>query len=67
MNQKLENTQRSSQRASNYDLYLSLLVKRENALNVIKSAKSQFLKRDKYKQVCKLNKQIEELRRKLKL
>ena len=50
-----------------YDLYLSLLIKRQNALNVIKTTKNQFVKKDRHRQVVKLNKQIETLRRELKL
>jgi hypothetical protein len=64
MNQKLENSQKDLQRANDYDLYLSLLVKRESVLNTIKTSKNQFVKRDRYKQVVKLNNQINGLKRK---
>ena len=64
MNQKLENSQKDLQRANDYDLFLSLLVKRESALNTIKTSKNQFVKRDRYKQVVKLNNQINGLKRK---
>ena len=64
MNQKLENSQKDLQRANDYDLFLYLLVKRESALNTIKTSKNQFVKRDRYKQVVKLNNQINGLKRK---
>ena len=64
MSNELKNTQKDLQRNKDYDLYLSLLVRRESALTVIKTTKSAYLKKDKYKQVCKLGKQIETLRRK---
>lgn len=64
MNQKLENSQKDLQKANDYDLYLSLLVKRESALNTIKTSKNQFIKRDRYKQVVKLNNQINSLKKK---
>lgn len=67
MSEKLKTTQTNSLQANKYDLYLSLLVKRQNALNVIKTTKNQFVKKDRHRQVVKLNKQIETLRRELKL
>lgn len=51
---------------NDYDLFLKLIAQREIALNIIKTTKNQFVKRDRYKQVCRLNKQIEKLRRKFK-
>ena len=65
MNKESKNTQTNSQKANDMDLYLSLLVKRQSALNLIKTTKNQFVKKDRYRQVCKLNKQIESLKRKL--
>ena len=67
MSEKLKTTQTNSLQANKYDLYLSLLVKRQSALNVIKTTKNQFVKKDRHRQVVKLNKQIETLRRELKL
>ena len=67
MSEKLKTTQANSLQANKYDLYLSLLIKRQNALNVIKTTKNQFVKKDRHRQVVKLNKQIETLRRELKL
>lgn len=67
MSEKLKTTQTNSLQANKYDLYLSLLIKRQNALNVIKTTKNQFVKKDRHRQVVKLNKQIETLRRELKL
>ena len=67
MSEKLKTMQTNSLQANKYDLYLSLLVKRQSALNVIKTTKNQFVKKDRHRQVVKLNKQIETLRRELKL
>lgn len=67
MSEKLKTMQTNSLQANKYDLYLSLLIKRQNALNVIKTTKNQFVKKDRHRQVVKLNKQIETLRRELKL
>lgn len=55
------------QRKNDYDLYLTLIAKRESALHIIKTSKSYFIKKDRYRQVYRLNKQIETLRRKLKI
>lgn len=41
------------------DYYLSLLTKRENVLDLMKKLKSPFAKKDRYKQLSKLNKEIE--------
>ena len=67
MSKELKTTQSESQKASDFDLYLSLLTKRQVALNIIKNTKNQFVKKDRYRQVCKLNKEIETLKRRLKL
>lgn len=60
MNEELTNTQRNT----DYDLFLGYLTKRELALNIIKNATSNFTKKDRYKQVKRLNIKIEQLKRK---
>ena len=55
------------QNSEDYDLYISLLTKRLLALHTIKTTKNQFVKKDQYKRVKKLNEKIEKLRRKLGL
>ena len=55
------------QRKNDYDLHLTLIAQRESALHLIKTTKNRFIKQDRYRQVCRLNKQIETLRRKMKL
>ena len=67
MNKELKTTQNTLPKVNDYDLYLSLIAKREVALNIIKTTKNQFVKKDRYKQVRKLNEQIEQIKRRLKL
>lgn len=43
------------------DEILSLIAKKELALNLIKTAKSPFVKRDRYKQVKKINEKLRKL------
>ena len=43
------------------DEILSLLVKRELALNLIKTTKSPYMKRDRYKQVKNIDKKLQKL------
>ena len=63
MKTELETTQTNLQ-SNDYDLFLSYIVKREKALDIIKNSTSNFTKRDRYKQVKKLNQKIESLKRK---
>ena len=67
MSERLENLQIDLQRNEDYDLYISLLTKRLIALHTIKTTKNQFVKKDRYRQVKKLNEKIEKLKRKLGL
>ena len=62
-----KNLQIDLQQSDDYELYLSLLTKRLVALHDIKHTKSQFVKKDKYRYVKRLNEKIEKLKRKLKL
>lgn len=45
----------------NNDEILSLIAKRELALNLIKSAKSPFVKKDRYRQVKNIEKKLKQL------
>lgn len=67
MSKELKNTQNNSQRANDYDLYIFLLEKRKSVLNEIKNTKSLLFKKDKNKQLAKLNDQIGKMRKKLGL
>ena len=65
MNNELNNMLNNSQRANKQETYISLLKKRENVLNALKSTKSQYLKRDLQKHLAKLNDQIGKIRKEL--
>ena len=58
MNEELKNTQNES---SKNDLILTLIAKREYALNLIKTSKNHFVCRDRYKQVKNIEKQLKRL------
>ena len=65
MSNELNNMSNNSQRANKQETYISLLKKRENVLNALKSTKSQYLKRDLQKHLAKLNDQIGKIRKEL--
>lgn len=67
MSKELTNSQIDLLRNEKYDTYLSLLTKRLLVLDTIKKSKSQFVKKDRYKQLKKLNEKIEKLKKELKL
>ena len=67
MSKELTNSQIDLLRNEKYDIYLALLTKRLLVLDTIKKSKSQFVKKDRYKQLKKLNEKIEKLKRELKL
>ena len=67
MSKELTNSQIDLLRNEKYDIYISLLTKRLLVLDTIKKSKSQFVKKDRYKQLKKLNEKIEKLKRELKL
>lgn len=53
-----------SDKEQNYILFISLLAKRELALSIMRDSKNQFVNKDRYKQVKKLNKKIDYLKSK---
>ena len=65
MSNELKNMSNNSQRANKQETYISLLKKRENVLNALKSTKSQYLNRDLQKHLAKLNDQIGKIRKEL--
>lgn len=67
MSNESKNLQIDLRQSDDYELYISLITKRLVALHDIKTAKSQFVKKDKYRYVKKLNEKIEKLKRKLGL
>ena len=67
MSKELTNSQIDLLRNEKYDIYISLLTKRLLVLDTIKKTKSRFVKNDRYKQLKKLNEEIEKLKRELKL
>lgn len=54
----------TSTKEQDYDLFLSLIVKRELALSIMRESKNQFVNKDRYKQVKNLNKKIDQLKSK---
>lgn len=47
--------------SKDFDQFLAYLTKKELALHLIKNTRSPFMKRDRYKQIKKLNQKILEL------
>ena len=67
MNEKSKNLRIDLLRNEKYDIYISLLTKRLLVLDTIKKSKSQFVKKDRYKQLKKLNEKIAKLKKELRL